>query len=245
MVIETESVDLDVDGSPLRIHLATPRAEGRYPGVAFFSDIFQLTEPMVRACARLAGYGYVVAAPEIYHRLEPPGTVLEFDDVGKERGLADARRTPVAHFDADTRAVLDYLVRHDRVADGRLAAAGFCIGGHLAFRGALQPDVLATACWYATGVHDGELGAEPDAGSLARAREIRGELLMIFGTLDPHVDADGRETIARGLREAGVRHRISLYDAEHAFQRDIGPRYDAEATDRAWAEMIELFERLL
>ena len=241
MVITTDTVDV----GGMRTLVCTPRPEGRYPGVVFFSDIFQLTEPMVRACARLAGYGYVVAGPEIYHRLEPPGTVLEFDDAGKERGLADARRTPVAHFDADARAALDYLAGHERVAEGRVGAAGFCIGGHLAFRAALQPDVLATACWYATGVHDGELGADPDAGSLSRAGEIRGELLMIFGTLDPHVDETGRSTIEDALRAAGTSHRISLYEAEHAFQRDIGPRYDPEATDRAWAEMIELFDRAL
>ena len=74
-----------------------------------------------------------------------------------------------------------------RVAPGKIGAVGFCIGGHLAFRAAFQPDVRATVCYYATGLHDGKLGQDADAGSLARAKEIRGELLMIFGTKDPHV----------------------------------------------------------
>ncbi|HEX8998807.1 MAG TPA: dienelactone hydrolase family protein, partial [Blastocatellia bacterium] len=32
--------------------------------------------------------------------------------------------------------------------------------------------------------------------------------------------------------------------AEHAFMRDEGPRYDPEATDQAFAEMITFFRRI-
>ena len=124
---------------------------------------------------------------------------------------------------------------------GKIGAIGFCIGGHLAFRAAFQPDVRATVCYYPTGIHDGKLGKDADAGSLARAKEIRGELLMIFGTKDPHVPEAGREIIDRALRESGVRYKILLYPAEHAFTRDEGPRYDPEATDQAFAETIHLF----
>ena len=67
-------------------------------------------------------------------------------------------------------------------------------------------------------------GRDPDAGSLARAKEIRGELLMVFGANDPHVPAEGRDTVERGLQAASTRYRISLYPAEHAFMRDEGPR---------------------
>jgi carboxymethylenebutenolidase len=67
---------------------------------------------------------------------------------------------------------------------------------------------------------------------------------MVFGTLDPHIPEDGRAKIENGLKEAGVNYTISLYPAEHAFMRDEGPRYDAEATDQAFAEMVELFRRI-
>ena len=243
MVIQQAYVDVPADGGQMRTFIARPREPGPHPGIVFYSDIFQLTQSTLRWCVRLAGYGFVVAAPEIYHRIERPGTVLEFDDAGKVRGQDDAEATPVAHFDADVRALLAFLENDERVST--LGAAGHCTGGHIAFRAAMEPQVKATACWYATGLHDGKLGADPDAGSLARAGEIGGELLMIFGTRDPHTPEAGRDTIKHGLEQSGVDFTWSLYDAEHAFGRDIGARYDPEATDQALAETVALFRRAL
>jgi carboxymethylenebutenolidase len=244
MIVTTEYADIPTPATPMRTFLAAPKAEGRYPGIWCYSDIFQLTPPMLRSCVRLAGYGFVAAAPEIYHRFEPPGTPIPFDDAGRTRGQQDAAKTPVAHFDADCRAGLDWLSHHPKVAPGKIGAMGFCIGGHLAFRAALQPDVRATVCYYGTGIHDGKLGQDADAGSLARAGEIRGQLLMVFGTTDPHVPDEGRQTIQLALQRAHARYDTLLYPAEHAFMRDEGPRYDPEATDLAFAEMIHLFRRV-
>jgi carboxymethylenebutenolidase len=244
MIVTAEYVDIPLPGSPMRTFVAAPRAQGQFPGVWCYSDIFQLTPPLLRTCVRLAGYGFVVAAPEIYRRIEPPGMVIPFDDAGRTRGQQDAATTPVAHFDADCRAGLDWLSQHPLVSPGKIGALGFCIGGHLAFRTAFQPDVRATVCYYGTGIHDGKLGQDADAGSLARAKEIRGELLMIFGTKDPHVPGAGRETIDRALQSSAVRYKTLLYPAEHAFTRDEGPRFDPEATDLAFAETIGLFGRV-
>jgi carboxymethylenebutenolidase len=247
MIVKTEYADIPVAsaaGSRMRTFVAAPAGEGQFPGIWCYSDIFQLSAPLLRTCVRLAGYRFVAAAPEIYGRIEPQGTVIPFDDGGRTRGQQDAAKTPVADFDADCRTGLDWLSTHPRVARGKIGAVGFCIGGHLAFRAAFQPDVRATVCYYGTGIHDGKLGKDADAGSLGRAREIRGELLMIFGTKDPHVPEAGREKIDRVLRDSGVRYRRVLYPAEHAFTRDEGPRYDPEATDQAFAETVQLFRKV-
>jgi carboxymethylenebutenolidase len=244
MIVQTEYVDIPLPGSPMRTFVAAPKAEGRFPGIWCYSDIFQLTPPMLRACIHLAGYGFVAAAPEIYRRIEPPGTAIPFDDAGRTRGQQDAAKTLVSHFDADCRSGLDWLGQHAKVAAGKIGAMGFCIGGHLAFRAAFQPDVRVTVCYYGTGIHDGKLGADADAGSLARAKEIRGELLMIFGTKDPHVPDAGREIIDRALRASGIRYETILFPAEHAFTRDEGPRFDPEATDQAFAATLKLFRKV-
>jgi carboxymethylenebutenolidase len=242
--ITSDHVDVPTpDGGQIRTFVAAPQATGKYPGILCYSDIFQLTGPMLRSCARLAGYGFVVAAPEIYRRLESPGLVIPFDDAGRTRGLQDAGNTPVADFDADCRSLLDYLHQHPGVAAGQIGAAGFCIGGHLAFRASLQPDVRATVCFYGTGIHNGALGKDADAGSLQRATEISGELLLVWGAHDPHIPEEGRKRIEEALKQAGANFSQRLYQAEHAFMRDEGSRYDSEATDEAFSDMVRLYRR--
>ncbi len=244
MLVTTETVDIPAPDSPMRSFVASPKVAGTYPGILLYSDIFQLTEPTIRACVRLAGYGFVVIAPEIYHRIEPPGTVIAFDDAGRTQGMDDAGKTSVAEFDADARAAFDWLSNDPRVAKSQLGAAGFCIGGHLAFRAAFQPDCRATACFYATGVHNGKLGRDEDSRSLERVKNIRGDLLMVFGTRDPHVPNEGRAKIQETIDAAKIQSETKLYPAEHAFMRDEGPRFDPEATDQAFAAMIALFRRV-
>jgi carboxymethylenebutenolidase len=241
MKVNFDHIDVPGRDGSIRTFVAKPQDEGKYPGIIFYSDIFQLTGPMLRACVRLAGYGFVVAAPEIYRRIEPAGLVIPFDDEGRTRGMEDSKKTPVAHFDEDCRSVLDYLEGHEMVADGRRGAAGFCIGGHLAFRAALQPDVKATVCFYGTGIHNGVLGKDENAGSLERAAEIRGKLLMVWGTRDPHIPEEGREKIGAALQAAGTDFSQKFYEAEHAFMRDEGERFDPESTDEAFGEMIRFY----
>ena len=245
MVVTTSHVDLsrDADGKPMRMLVTEPRAAGNYPGIVLYSDIFQITGPQVRMSTRLAGYGFVVATPEIWNRVEAPGTAIAFDDAGRTRGLENAKKTAVAEMAADRRAAIDWL--SSRVGDSKIGAMGFCIGGHLAFRAALDERVRASVCFYPTGVHDGRLGRDEDAGTLARVNEIRGAMLLVFGSRDPHVPEDGRAKIDAALQSAGTKYETALFDAEHAFMRDEGPRWDPEASDQAWDRAIGFLRRHL
>ncbi len=242
MEIDTQYEDVFIGDRSMRTFVAAPANDKHYPGIVFYSDIFQLTEPTMRWVKRLASYGFVVAAPEIYYRIEPAGTVLAFDDEGKARGQADVDALTAAEFDEDIAGALAWLANHRRVAPGPVGAAGHCTGGHIAFRAAFAPRVAATACWYATGLHDGKLGADPDSGSLQRAGEIDGDLLMIFGERDPHTPAAGLELIHSELQASGVTFDWHIYDAAHAFGRDIGPRWNPEVTDAAFAETVAFFQ---
>lgn len=241
MQIKTEYVEIDVAGKPMRTFVAAPVPEGRYPGIVLFSDIFQLSEPHQRVCARLAGYGFVVAAHEIFHRVLPAGTVLKQDDEGRARGMQAQLATPVEHFDEDCRAVLDYLQQQPHVLAEQIGAGGFCIGGHLAFRAALQPEVKATVCFYPTWLHNGKLGLGEQAGSLERAAEIGGELLIIFGTRDQLIPSEGRGAIETALKQAQVKFKTRLFDADHGFIRDDRAAYDPEHADQALSEAVALF----
>jgi carboxymethylenebutenolidase len=176
--------------------------------------------------------------PEIYPHGELAGVALEFDDDGKARGLAGAKQTSVAQFDADRDAVLTYMSTLDGVDESTVI--GFCIGGHLAFRAAFDSRVAATVCFYPTGLHNGALGADADAGSLERAAEIRGRLMVVFGSKDPHVPTDARLAVISALYAAG-HDDLELHvwaGGEHAFMRDVGARYDPELTDLAIIEAV-------
>ena len=128
----------------------------------------------MRLSQQLAGHGYVVMAPEIYHEHEPPGTVLAYDKAGTDKGNAYKAATTLATFDHDAAVVIRALGAHP-ACSGRIGAVGVCLGGHLAFRAALQPQVLAAACFYATDLQGGILAGGTCVDTLARARDIRGE----------------------------------------------------------------------
>ena len=227
-------------GGAIRSVVIRPVGERGWPGVLLYTDIFQLTESTLRTARRLAAEGFVVAVPEIYPHGELAGVALEFDDAGKAAGLAGAAATPTASFDADRATVLDYLEAREDVT--ALYVTGFCIGGHLAFRAAFDPRVTATVCFYPTGLQNGGLGADV-ADSLSRAADIRGRLMVVFGSQDPHVPADARLQIVSALYAAGLDDlELHIYrGGEHAFMRDIGARHDPALTDLALAEAVSFF----
>ena len=244
MTIQDEFVDLATPTGPMRTYLFRPTAPGKYAAIVLYSEIFQMTGPIRRTASMLAGHGFIVAVPEIYHELESPGTVLAYDQAGADRGNADKTSKEISAYDSDARATLDYLKSLPHCT-GRLGVMGICIGGHLAFRAAMNPDVLATACFYATDIHKGSLGKGMHDDSLARAGEIKGELLHIFGRQDPHVPLEGRNLIKARLDEVGARFTWHEVNGAHAFMRDEGPRYDPALAYQCYGLVFELFHRRL
>jgi carboxymethylenebutenolidase len=244
MILKDEVLEVATPTGPMRTYLYRPAAEGRYPGVVFFCEIFQVTGPIRRTAAILAGHGFLVAVPEVYHEFEPAGTVLAYDQAGADRGNALKVAKKVTAYDSDARAVLDALEAHPRCT-GKLGAFGICLGGHLAFRCGMNPDVLATACFYATDIHKRSLGEGMKDDSLDRVKDLKGELLMVWGRQDPHIPAEGRAVIYRALADAGTKFTWHEFNGQHAFIRDEGPRYDPELALRCYGMVIDLFRRRL
>ncbi len=243
MILQEQQADIPTPTGPMRTYVYRPVAPGRYPGLVLFSEIFQRTGPIKRTAALLAGHGLVVAVPEIFHELEPAGAEIPYDQAGADKGNSDKIGKPVSAYDADARAVLEYLGRLPQCT-GKLGAMGICVGGHLAYRAAMNPQVLAGACFYATDIHKGSLGLGGD-DSLARTQEIRGEMLMIWGRQDPHVPAEGRARIYARMSEAGVQFTWHELNGQHAFLRDEGPRYDPALALLGHRLVLDLFARKL
>jgi carboxymethylenebutenolidase len=245
MIVRTEFRDLETPTGPMRTHVYAPAmAAAKRPGLLLYTEIFQQTAPLVRLSIQLAGHGYVVMAPEIYHEHEPPGTVLGYDDAGREKGMAYKKATTLASLDAGARAVI-HAFQGDPACNGRIGVIGFCIGGHLALRAALQREVLACASFYPTDLHTRAVGPTGDADTLDRVREIQGEVVMVWGRQDPHIPAEGRRRVYDALTAAALRFEWHEFNAEHAFMRDEGARHDPEAARLGLALALALFARVL
>ncbi|MCB0324392.1 MAG: dienelactone hydrolase family protein [Bdellovibrionales bacterium] len=244
MIIVSEVHDISTPSGPMRTYLYRPAEGGPYPGILFFSEIFQHTGPIQRLGAFLAGNGYVVAVPEIFHELNPVGTVLPYDQAGADKGNADKVTKTLKAYDDDAGAIVDFLLREQRTS-GSLGALGICIGGHLSFRAAFRPEIRAAACFYATDIHKRSLGAGMQDDSLDRLGEIDGELLMVWGRQDPHIPLEGRRLIYDTLTAAETVFTWHEFNAQHAFLRDEGPRYDPELVQLCYHLLLSFFHRRL
>jgi carboxymethylenebutenolidase len=245
VITDHEHADLPTPFGTMRTYLFRPAAPDRYPGIVLFSEIFQVTGPIRRTAAMLAGHGYLVAVPEVFHELEDePGVVLAYDDEGAERGNAHKVSKELASYDADARAALDYLAGHD-ACTGQLGVMGICIGGHLAFRAAMNSDARAGACFYATDIHKRSLGKGMSDDTVDRMGEVSGEMLMIWGRQDPHIPREGRRLIQDAMDDAGLTFSWHEVNGQHAFIRDEGPRYDPALARQCMGLVLELFHRRL
>lgn len=244
IIKDDEFADIQTPSGPMRTFIFRPATAGRYPGIVLYSEIFQVTTPIRRMAAQFAGHGYLIAVPEIYHEFLPAGVAFHYDETGTARGNELKITKPLSSYDDDARAAIAFLKSHASCT-GKIGAAGICIGGHLAFRAAMNREVLAAACWYPTDIHEHSLGKGKNDDSLARVRDIDCEMLMIFGRQDPHVPVEGRAMIYDAMTKAGLQFTWHEFNAAHAFMRDEGPRYDPAVARICYGLAMELFHRKL
>ncbi len=244
MILQEESVDISTPNGPMRTYVYRPVAPGKYPGLLLFSEIFQQTGPVKRMAMMFAGHGFVVTVPEIFHELNPLGTVLGYDQAGADKGNADKIAKTIASYDADSRALIDYLKTNPH-CNGRIGSMGICIGGHLSFRASMNPEILAGACFYATDIHKRSLGAGMNDNTLDRMKDIKCEMMMVWGRQDPHIPLEGRLLIHKAMTDANIHFTWHEFNAAHAFMRDEGPRYDPQLALICYGLVIGVFKRKL
>ena len=244
MLVHSQGADISTPTGVMRTYIHKPTHNKKVPAILFYSEIFQQTGPIARAAAFMAGHGYAVLVPEVFHELNPIGTVLGYDDAGRDKGNADKAAKDVQGYDTDNRAMIDFLNTQDWYS-GNLGAMGFCIGGHLAFRAALQPEIKATACFYATDLHINTIPNQPNQPSMERLADIQGELMMIWGKQDNHIPAAGRALVHQKLAAANLNYTWHEFNAQHAFMRDEDSRYDAELASLGYQLTLQMFARTL
>jgi carboxymethylenebutenolidase len=244
MLIQSEVVDLATPTGTMRCYVHRPTHNKPAPAILFYSEIFQQTGPIERAAIFMAGHGYAVIVPEVFHELNPIGTVLGYDDAGREKGNADKSAKDAQGYDTDNQAMIQYLATQDWY-NGNVGAMGYCIGGHLAFRAALQPEVKATACFYATDLHLNTIPNKPKQHSMERLADINGELMMIWGKQDTHIPTEGRRLVLDKLTDTDIKFSWHELNAQHGFMRDGDPRNDPQLVAICYQMALQMFGNAL
>ncbi|KAK0752494.1 Alpha/Beta hydrolase protein [Schizothecium vesticola] len=249
----------------MRIFIFHPTIAGypnaRFPGVALFSEIYQVTGPVARFARQIAGQGYIVAAPSSYHDFTGPEP-LAYDVPGTDQGNEWKVLKTLESYDADSHLTVSHLLSLP-TCTGRIGSTGMCLGGHLAVRAALDPRITACVSYFATDIHSRTLGPYPTPNSSPTgppssphtldlfpqfSTNTTTELALIFGVQDTHVPPAGRDLIRERLRAAGATfswHEFAW--AQHAFIRDelSKGRYDPAITKVCFEVLMEVFERVL
>ena len=230
--------------------VATP-ADGAGPGVLFFMDAFGLRPRIQQMADQIAGWGYVVVAPNVFYR---DGTVAELapqGDLSTPAGrevfwqLAGPRiqhlRSELA--ERDNAAYLAALAGLPGVRRPAVGVVGFCMGARLAVRAAgRHPDMVA-AC---AGFHGGGLVTDlPDSPHRALTNA---KAEFVFG----HADNDRSMTeqdVARlgaALDAAGLTARNEIYlGAPHGYTMSDTPSWDEAAFMRGFGKLRDLLDRTL
>ncbi|ODV69541.1 carboxymethylenebutenolidase [Hyphopichia burtonii NRRL Y-1933] len=237
-------------GTTMRIFVYHPTIPNypnvKFPGVVVHSEIYQVTGPVSRFAKDIAGQGFIVACPSIFHNFESHEP-LAYDVEGTDKGNKYKITKELKSFDEDNKLTIDYLCSLP-TCNGSIGSLGMCLGGHVALRTSFDKRVKAAVCFFATDIHNHALGLGQNDDTLQRIKEIKGEIIMIFGCKDNHVPPEGRDLIRGTFRENNIDMTfIEINDAQHAFIRDelSKGRYDPATTKNCMEFLFELFNRKL
>ncbi len=117
---------------------------------------------------------------------------------------------------------------------GKIGAVGFCYGGGMvSFLATRVPELAAGVSFY------GGAAAAEDV------KNIKAAMLIHHGGNDKRL-VDGWPAYEAALKAANVPHEGFVYpDAEHGFNNDTTPRFDAAAAKLAWDRTVAHFKKYL
>lgn len=240
-------IDLPTQDGTLDCHLFEPQGQGPWPAVILYMDAFGIRPNLASMARRLAGYGYVVAVPNLYHRTGP---FPPFDPALVAAGGAERDRFTqlIRSIDGpmvarDTAAVLELLARTPSARPGPIGAVGYCMGGGYALGAAgTFPDRVAAAASF----HGGSLATDSPHSPHRLAGRMRARIYVGAAEFDASFDGEQRQRLEDALASAGVRYTLEIYEgARHGFAVTGHLVYDEAASERHWARLVDLLREAL
>lgn len=239
MEITTERVSIPVGSQQMPAYLARPASGGKHPAVIVWMEIFGVNSHIRDVAERIAREGYVVVAPNFFHRTNPTIEV-GYDEAGMAAGIAEMQKLDADQMIADAKAAVAWLRARSDVT-GKIGVTGFCIGGHMTYLTAAETDVAAAASFYGGGIA-GPQGPGGKPAPIHRTNKIRGRILCLFGGQDSMIPHAQVAAIRSALEEHGIRHEVVVYDAaDHGFFCDQRATYHAASAKDAWERVKKLF----
>ncbi len=245
---DTIGIDLP-DGSAEGL-VCWPDDADEHPGVLFFMDAIGLRPQIEDMCRRIASWGYVVLAPNVFHRegqaahlaprsdLRDPAARQEF--MGE--AMARVRNLTAELAERDIPAYLEALRALPGVAEGPVGTTGYCMGARLALRAAgLDEGVAAVGGWHGGGL----VTEEPDSPHLA-LRSARAELAFGHADNDRSMPPEAIEKLGEAIEAAQLMATNEVYPgAAHGYTMADTSTYDEEAAERHFEALRSLLDRTL
>lgn len=219
---------IDGPAGPLHVHVARPpEGDGPYPLVVMLHEFWGLDRATLDKADLLAADGYVVAAPDVMR-----GRTTRW----LPSAIWQTWRTPDERVRADVDAVVAALALDPDVDVGRLAVTGFCFGGRMALRYALErPRVSVTGVFY---------GAVTD--SAAALSRLDGAVVGVFGAEDASIPLTEVFAFTRALEAARVPHDVRVFpEVGHAFVTDAAGIAADPVQGEAWQVLRDALRRWL
>ncbi len=212
------------DGHELDAYVAEPEGKPR-AALVVVQEIFGVNQHIRSVADRFAKEGYYAVAPALFDRVERD-VELDYDGEGMQQGFAILKQLDIDNAVKDVEAALNYAGKQTGKPAG---VVGFCYGGTLAWLSATRLSAAA-----AVGYYGGYI-------AMFAAEKPKVPVMLHFGTKDDHIPASD---IAK-VQAAHPEVEVFMYDAGHAFNRDVDASYVPAAAKEAMARTLEFFSKHL
>ena len=227
--IAKERVELAVaDGTRMAAYVARPERGGPHPGLMVFQEAFGVNQHIRNVSDRFAAEGYVVIAPELFHRTAPgfEGSYTDFPAV-----MPHYQAVTTETAGADIRAAYEWLRSNAQVKGNEISSVGFCLGGRVSFLANSVVPLHAAVSFYGGGIAP---------GLLDRAAKLQAPSLLIWGGLDKHITPEHRKALTDALSaEQKIYVNVEFSHADHGFFCDERGAYEPRSARQAWALTLE------
>jgi carboxymethylenebutenolidase len=228
--IVTEKVKIAVaDGTRMAAYVARPQDTAAHPGLLLFQEAFGVNHHIRDVSERFAREGYVVIAPELFHRTAPSGFEASYADFPSVMPHLQAVTPETA--EADVRSAYDWLKSNAQVKQEEISSIGFCLGGRVSFLASTIFPLRAAISFYGGGIAP---------ALLDRAAKVQAPLLLVWGGLDKHITPELCRSVTDALSaEQKIYVNAEFSRADHGFFCDERATYEPHSARQAWALTLE------